>query len=226
MQKGGRNPDWPAKPGSGDGLRVPGERRAGEGRNAAGTQRRPGGPKPARGRRWGEEGEVEGARRPPPRPSGLQHVALVARRLRVPAGTTECRGAWPRRYLPRRPRLHSRQGWGGCPKKRSGGGVGWGPRAPCHCQGVLLHPQLPLPPPPQGPFGPRRRRGPCVAAWKSGAQTKEGAAPVPQGLGARGLTKGSIRCFAGEKRCQGPLCTWADLTPTPGLRPETVPQAL
>lgn len=87
MQKGCWNPDWPAKPGLGDGLRAPREWRAGEGRNAAGTQRRPGGPKPAGWRRWGGEGEVEGAQRPPPRPSGLKHVALVARRLRVPAGT-------------------------------------------------------------------------------------------------------------------------------------------
>ena len=174
MQKGGRNPDWPAKPGSGDGLRVPGERRAGEGRNAAGTQRRPGGPKPARGRRWGEEGEVEGARRPPPRPSGLQHVALVARRLRVPAGTTECRGAWPRRYLPRRPRLHSRQGWGGAPRNEAG--AGWAgaqghpviarafsstrsfpsrrlPRAPSAREGG----GVPVWPP--GSLGPRQRKG-------------------------------------------------------------------
>lgn len=169
MQKGRWNPDWPAKPGSGDGLRAPREWCAGEERNTAGTQRRPGGPKPARWRRWGEEGEVEGARHPPPRPGGLQHVALVARRLLVPAGTKEeCRGAWPPRYLPRRRRLHSLQGWGVCPKKRSGGGVGWGPRAPCHCQGGLLHPQLPLPSAregggvpvwPPGSLGPRQRKG-------------------------------------------------------------------
>lgn len=114
------------------------------------------------------KGRWRGPGTPPPRPGGLQHVALVARRLLVPAGTKEeCRGAWPPRYLPRR-RLHSLQGWGVCPKKRSGGGVGWGPRAPCHCQGGLLHPQLPLPSAregggvpvwPPGSLGPRQRKG-------------------------------------------------------------------
>lgn len=125
-----------------------------------------------RGREMGG-GEMEGGRRPPPRPRGLPHVALVSGLLRVPAGTKEelrRSGACPLPTAPLPPQ--PRQGWRGAPRYEAGGGVGRSPRAHRPGQVGLLHPQLSLPRPPQGPYGPGRRRGPCVADWMSEAQTK------------------------------------------------------
>lgn len=190
MQKGGWNPDWPAKPGSGDGLRAPGEWRAGDGRNAAGTQRRPGGPKPARWRRWGEEEEVEGARRPPPLPSGLQHVALVARRLRVPAGTKEeCRGAWPHRYLPHCPRLHSRQGWGGLPQETKRGRGGLEPKGTPSLPGRSPPPAASPPAASPGPLRPEKEAGSLCGRLEVWGPDKGRGCPSSTGTGGEGTNK-------------------------------------
>lgn len=102
---------------------VPRDAREAPGRRGGGS---------GRGREMGG-GEMEGGRRPPPRPRGLPHVALVAGLLRVPAGTKEelrRSGACPLPTAPpHTPTPHKERSWGrgGQEPKSTPSGPGWSP---------------------------------------------------------------------------------------------------
>ena len=121
------------------------------------------------------EGEMEGGRRPPPRPRGLPHVALVAGLLRVPAGTKEelqRSGACPLPAAPPHPHPLPRQGWG-VPQgtKR---GAGWAGAQEHTVRARLVSSTRSLPS--RGlPRAPTARDGGGVLVWPTGcleAQTK------------------------------------------------------
>lgn len=128
------------------------------------------------------KGEVEGARHPaPPRRAAARSARSLGGCWSWQVQRKSAEGV-ASRYPGCRRRLHSLQGWGVCSQETK---WGWG-----WAGGLAGTLSLPGRSPPPAASPPSAREGGGVPVWPPGSLgPRQRKAPVPQGLGARGLHK-------------------------------------
>ena len=190
MQKGPGSPDWPTKPGSGDGLRAPRVARGG----GAECGRYPETPWRPQAGGVEEMGWRRGGGGGPAPPAPPQRAAARSARSSAAAGPGRYEGggqrAWPDRYLPRRPRLHPRQGWGGgLPQETKRGRGGLGPKGTLSLPGRSPPPAASPPAASPGPLRPEKEAGSLCSRLEVWGPDKGRGRPCSTGIGDEGTNK-------------------------------------